>query len=183
MKGAMKHFTSIVVILLLMLVTVKKSLAQQNSLTSSKCSHSWITLSLGNDFPLGKTQKKLDLSGSLTINFGQEWIWQIALQESAELALWGGEVTVIDALGVGRGYSQIKRWGRYAITGVPSIVWGKDFNYKSFTTVGLTLNGQMIFTPLQGFGFGIELFSNFNPKISTVGIRGLIMIGWRNKER
>jgi len=69
-----------------------------------------------------------------------------------------------------------REFGRfYHISGFigPGLVIG-DVDFDRFTTIGLSINIQLVFKPIKPAGIGIGIYGNLNNRQSVIGIRGII---------
>lgn len=118
----------------------------------------------------------------VTANFGRERIVQVGLHVNSELIPFGRSKSV-NALHVGPGLSRVSRWDRMALAVGPAVVWGLPDaagTDSRYTTVGVVLSGQAMFTPVPEFGFGLDAFYNLNPLHSGYGV-GITFVFEANK--
>ncbi|GAB5408786.1 MAG: hypothetical protein BalsKO_11510 [Balneolaceae bacterium] len=139
--------------------------------SNKECDEGWFTIGIGGD-------KNFDFSGMVSANFGRNHFWGLKLYSATNLCL--GEcpdAPGFASISVSKGYSIVDRVGRFAVSLGPSIVIGKKtIDEERFFTPGLVTNLQFIITPFKDFGFGIDFFSDINPKLSTYGVALTLVI-------
>ncbi len=117
-----------------------------------------------------------------TANFGRERILQVGFHANSDLNPFGRSAST-NALHVGAGLSRVSRWDRTALALGPAVVWGlRDAADPEdrFTTAGLVLSGQAMFTPIPEVGLGLDAFVNMNPAQSGYGV-GITFVFEANK--
>ncbi len=136
----------------------------------------WFSIAVGPGIPL-------DMSGSLTANFGRTTFWQFALQNTSDINVLGNaELTNASSLSVSYGLSGVHRIGRIAVSGGTGITFGLDKRESApdegrrFIAPALIGNIQLFITPIKEMGVGFDVFGNLNPQLSTLGIRMSLVI-------
>ncbi len=125
----------------------------------------WFTFGLGPGDPYGT-------AATMTANVGRERFLQAGFHANSEFS-FGGRSASTNALHVGAGLARVSRWDRTSISAGPAVVWGlrdaADPDAR-FTTGGVVLNGQAVFTPIPELGIGLDAFVNVNPVQSGYGV-------------
>ncbi len=125
----------------------------------------WFAFGLGPGRPYG-------LVAVATANFGRERVVQAGFHAHTEFNLLGRSASV-NAFNVGVGRSRASRWERTALAAGPAVVWGlrEAADARSrYTTAGVVVSGQAMFTPVPELGLGVDAFVNVNPVRSGYGV-------------
>ncbi|MFP4546979.1 MAG: hypothetical protein ACLFQM_02530 [Fidelibacterota bacterium] len=173
-EAAVNKLNTTVAITLLFFIPLSVQ-AQQVDSVSTEHDSGWFSAGIGFvDIPL-------DLGVGVTAYFGRKYTWQVGFQRSTDFTI-SGTATHVNSINVGQGMTIANRWGRLAVAVGPAIVWGLDrFDHErdewdSYTSIGLTLNGQVMFTPIRELGAGLELYCNVNPVLSVAGVRVIFVL-------
>jgi hypothetical protein len=160
-----KKLTLIIIMVLISIASVKA----QDSLKYVK--REWANGGIGISYPRV-------FNGLIGINLGLDynhtlinnWYYQIGFNSSGSFLPADSSV---NSLNFGIAKAMIDRYYLGAIFLGPAFMWGKNAN-KTYTTVGIVANIQLLVKPLKDFGIGIELFSMLNPQVSSTGVRAVL---------
>ncbi len=131
---------------------------------------------------LGWAEAPYELGVSLTANYGREHFWQIALNGSDKLNIFGINDNIeLISLSISRGYSVSSRWSRLAWAAGPAIVILDQYNERKnrdehLKDLGIVFNAQYYITPIKELGIGIELYGNLNGIQTVSGIRLIVAL-------
>ena len=135
----------------------------------------WFAFGFGPGYPYGAV-------ATATANFGRERIIQVGIHTNSQLNPFGGNNSV-NAVHLGAGISRVSRWDRTALAVGPAVVWGlpdATDDDSRYTTAGIVLTGQAMFTPIPELGLGLDAFFNLNPVQSGYGV-GITFVFEANK--
>jgi hypothetical protein len=142
------------------------SFAQEQD--SSKLSLRWVNLGGGISL---LSRNKIDdtgVNGSVSYNHCLCYLYYQVGLEGTSVVL--GPTALANAhIDIGKAYNGIH--GLFAAFIGPSYIWGETDYQKTFHTIGLNANIQMIVKPAYFIGLGIEAYGNICANESEVGLR------------
>lgn len=136
-------------------------------LTNEACDSGWLSLGMGVD-------DQFDIGVTASANYGGRLFWQLGFQGSYDFCVDScSKRKSMYVLNAGRGVSFVNRVGRIAFAAGPGLVWGwiDDTKFTNIISAGIVGNAQLIVTPIEKVGFGLDAFFNANPRQSTFGLR------------
>ncbi len=145
----------------------------------------WINLSTGASYPVYSRWGNGN-NFSLNYQFGERIFYQAGLDMTQGLT--GGTNYIVNTFHFSAGICDTSRhflaaafvgpslnFGKARIPDVPGLItlWGQT------NSIGLVLNGQIFFRipSAKEFGFGTEIYANFNNAINYYGIRFSLLFG------
>jgi hypothetical protein len=142
----------------------------------------WADAGIGGAWVHGGIGSQVDPSG-FSVGFGLNYqngndLFSFRITGTVEprLILWGNQkAESISEYGVLYGRVAKASYGAASVSAGISIV--SESPYTSFTTVGLPLEAQLIWTPTKVFGIGFKGFTNLNSQKSFAGLLFCLQFG------
>lgn len=180
MKIKIFHYFLLASILMLLLAPVTIS---ARSLFKNKVE--WINLSTGASYPVYSRWGNGN-NFSLNYQFGEQIFYQAGLDMTQGLT--GGTNYIVNTFHFSAGICDTSRHFLAAAFIGPSLNFGKakipDVSglitlWGQTNSIGLVLNGQLFFRipSAKEFGFGTEIYANFNRAINYYGVRFSLLFG------